>query len=76
MKRVHIIPIDDIGSNHSICRCSCKPLVKNEFVNGVMEFQVVHKYTDGKAYIKSVCGELGIKTPNFNYKRIIEEIPT
>lgn len=75
MKRVHIIPSDDIGSNHSICRCPCKPMFKTEFVDGQIENQIVHRYTDGKPYIKAVCAELGIKTPNFRYKRIIEEIP-
>lgn len=50
-------------------------MVKTEFVDGQIENQIVHRYTDGKPYIKAVCAELGVKTPNFKYKRIIEEIP-
>jgi hypothetical protein len=71
MRIVHMIPLDDISENHSICKCSCSPLVKTDFVDGQMETKVIHKYKDGKPYIKSVCADVGIKTPNFKYANIV-----
>jgi hypothetical protein len=71
MKLVHFIPVDDVQTNHSLNECSCGPIVKKKLDKNRQEYlEIYHWYTDGKAYIKKLCHELGVSTPKFKYNQI------
>lgn len=71
MKKVHMIPADDIQTNHNVHQCTCQPVVTRKIgFDGEECVEVIHRYTDNKGYIKQVCKELGISTPKFSYNQL------
>ncbi len=74
MKKVHLIPVDDIQTNHNIYSCTCKPVInKRNSLEFGDHIEVVHRYTDNKGYIKEVCKELNIQTPKFSYHQLSQD---